>query len=184
MCDGDHAAQVAVMVVGGGPDHLPTLLCKYYRLFGWLTEMGQQMRKDRGRIGRPIAPWVCTLYREGVGSALLYMGVRGPQGPPSSQVGKYHVVGCHVGCRVGCRVMVAAGRGGNPYQIREKRGSVSRLGPVSGVRTGAGPLSAVLRLRNGLARPQLSFYHGAAIGAWDTSTMPRPCTVGRSTDPI
>lgn len=58
-------------------------------------------------------------------------------------------------------------RGENPYQIREKRGSVpslGSLGPVSGVRTHRNPLSAVLRLRNPFSSPQLKFYHGAAIG--------------------
>lgn len=146
----------------GGPDYVPTYVAVQvldYRLFRWLTEMGRQVREDRGRIGRPIAPWCagCTVRARALRCCTWEFGVHKA---PSAQVGKYHVVGCHVGCHV----MVAAGRGENPYQIREKRGSVSRLGPVSGVRTGAAPLSAVLRLRNALARPSSVFITARPLG--------------------
>lgn len=90
-----------------------------YRLVSssWLAELGRRGRKDRGRIGRPISA-VCT-------RPCCTSDGRGPQAP---QVDRYHV-GCHVTARGSAR---GSAPSENPYQIREKRGSVPSWAPFLG----------------------------------------------------
>lgn len=116
-------------------------------------------------IGGPNSCWWCACAHVPRARVLchLYIGGRGPHGP---QVDRYHV---------GCHVMLAAARGESLSDPRKERVRFEP-GPRFWGTYSPGPLSTVLRLRNPLARPQLSFYHGSVIGVWDTS-MPRSCTV-------
>lgn len=107
-----------------------------------------------------VRVWACTA------SACALPSVHRWSGSTCPQVDRY---------RVGCHVMLAAARGESLSDPRKERVRFEP-GPRFWGTYSPCPLSAVLRLRNPLARPQLSFYHGAAIGVRDTS-MPRSCTV-------
>lgn len=149
MCDGDHAAEGAVVVDGGR-------VTGCYRLFSWLAELGRQRRKDRGRSeGRRLLTGCGHWYRELMYSAIVDWAV-----------------GVHR-----CHVMLVAGRGESLSDPRKERVRF-QAGPRFWGTYWPCPLSAVLRTRNPFSSPQLSFHHGEAIGVWDTS-MPRPCTVSQ-----
>lgn len=150
MCDGDHAAEGAVVRVTG---------C--YRLLSWLAGFGRRRRKDRGRSeGRRLLTGCGHRYHELMYSAIVRWAV-----------------GVHR-----CHVMLVAGRGGSLSDPRKERVRF-QAGPRFWGTYWPCPLPAVLRIRNPFSSPQLSFYHGAAIGVWDIHQCRGPALHAQSGPP-